>query len=95
MGKDSSLFDALRIISRGDEAMIKFVFGVLVGVLLCFLFLYFGGGKTVKRVGENLVDTGKKMEVMEETIRKEKEDLWIGGKKKILKEEKETPKKTQ
>jgi hypothetical protein len=75
--------------------MIKFVFGVLVGVLLCFLFLYFGGGKTVKKVGENLVDTGKKMEVMEETIRKEKEDLWIGGKKKILKEEKETPKKTQ
>lgn len=75
--------------------MIKFVFGVLVGVLLCFLFLYFGGGKTVKKVGENLVDTEKKMEVMEETIRKEKEDLWIGGKKKILKEEKETPKKTQ
>ena len=69
--------------------MIKFLFGVIVGVLLCFVFLYFGGGKTVKKVGENLVDTGKKMEVMEETIRKEKEDLWIGGKKKTLKEEKE------
>jgi hypothetical protein len=75
--------------------MIKFLFGVIVGILLCFVFLYFGGAKTVKKVGENLVDTGKKMEVMEETIRKEKEDLWIGGKKKILKEEKETPKKSQ
>ena len=75
--------------------MIKFLFGVIVGILLCFVFLYFGGAKTVKKIGENLVDTGKKMEVMEETIRKEKEDLWIGGKKKILKEEKETPKKTQ
>ena len=75
--------------------MIKFLFGVIVGILLCFLFLYFGGGKTVKKVGENLVDTGKKMEVVEERIRKEKEELWLGGKKKLFKEEKEAPKKTQ
>ena len=75
--------------------MIKFLFGIIVGILLCFVFLYFGGAKTVKKVGENLVDTGKKMEVMEETIRKEKEELWIGDKKKNLKEEKETPKKIQ
>jgi hypothetical protein len=75
--------------------MIKFLFGVLVGILLCFLFLYFGGSKTVRKVGENLVDTGKKMEVMEETIRKEKENLWAGDKKKSSKEENETPKKAQ
>ena len=75
--------------------MIKFLLGVLVGILLCFLFVFFGGGKTMKKVGENLIDTGKKMEVMEETIRKEKEDLWMGGKKKTLREEKESPKKTQ
>ena len=80
---------------REVKEMIKFILGVFVGILLCFLFFYFGGGKTVKKVGENLVDTGKKMEVMEETIRKGKEELWIGGKKKTLKEEKETPKKTQ
>ena len=75
------------------KEMIKFILGVIVGILLCFLFLYFGGAKTVKKVGENLVDTGKKMAVMEETIRKEKEELWTGGKKKTL--EKETPKKIQ
>ena len=75
--------------------MVKFLLGVIVGILLCFIFLYFGGAKTVKTVGENLVDTGKKMEVMEETIRKEKEQLWMGDKKKTLKEEKATPKKTQ
>ena len=75
--------------------MIKFLFGVLVGIFLCFLFLYFGGSKTVRKVGENLVETGKKMEVMEETIRKEKENLWTGDKKKSPKEEKETPKKSQ
>ena len=75
--------------------MIKFLFGVVVGILLCFLFLYFGGAKTVKKVGENLVDTGKKMEVMEETIRKEKENLWTGSPKKPAHEEKEAPKKPQ
>ena len=74
--------------------MIKFLFGVLVGILLCFLFVYFGGGKTMKKVGENLIDTGKKMEIMEETIRKEKDELWIGGKKRGPKEEKEAPKET-
>jgi hypothetical protein len=33
------------------------------------------------------------MEVMEETIRKEKESLWTGGQKKPAREEKEAPKK--
>jgi hypothetical protein len=75
--------------------MIKFLFGVLVGILLCFLFVYFGGGKALKKVGENLIDTGKKMEVMEETIRKEKEEIWTGGKRKGLKDEREAPKKAQ
>jgi len=75
--------------------MIRFLFGVIVGILLCFLFVYFGGGQTVKKVGENLVETGKKMGVLEETIRKEKEELWTGNKKKNLKEEKEAPKKVQ
>ncbi len=75
--------------------MIKCLFGILVGILLCFLFLYFGGGKTVKKVGENLVETGKKMEVMEETVRKEKDQFWLGDKKKAPKEEKEPAKKPQ
>ena len=75
--------------------MIKFLLGVLVGILLCFLFVYFGGGKAVKKVGENLIDTGKKMEVMEETIRKEKEEIWTGRKRRSPKEEKETPQKAQ
>jgi hypothetical protein len=53
----------------------------------------------VKKVGEGLIDTGKKMEALEEVIQKEKEDVWSGMKsgvkKKILKEEKEVPKKSQ
>jgi hypothetical protein len=49
--------------------MIKFIMGVIVGVLIFFLFIYFGGSKTVKKVGEGLTDTGKNMEVMDQRIK--------------------------
>jgi hypothetical protein len=75
--------------------MIKFLLGVIIGVLIFLFFLWFGGGKTVKKIGEGLTDTGKKMEVLEETIRKEKEDVSKGLQKKFLKEEKEPQKKSQ
>ena len=83
----------------GRKGMIKFLMGVIIGILIFFLFLYFGGGKTVKKVGEGLTDTGKKMEALEEVINKQKDEVWSGVKsgvkKKILKEEKEVPKKSQ
>ena len=75
--------------------MVKFLTGVIVGLLIFFLFLYFGGGKAMKKIGEGLSDTGKKMEAMEEVIKKEKDDAWKGVKKKILKEEKEVRKGSQ
>jgi len=75
--------------------MIKFLLGVILGILIFFFFLWFGGGKTVKKIGEGLTDTGKKMEVLEETVRKEKEDVSKGLQKKFLKEEKEPQKKSQ
>lgn len=74
--------------------MIRFLFGVVVGILIFFFFLYFGGGKAVKKVGEGLTDTGKKMEVMEEMVRKGKEEVGGEIKKKILKEGKEVQKKS-
>jgi hypothetical protein len=75
--------------------MIKFLVGVIVGILIFFLFLYFGGGKTMKKFGEGLTDTGKKMEVMEEMIKKEKGEVEKDLKKKIYKEEKDATKKVQ
>jgi hypothetical protein len=79
----------------GVRAMIKFLMGVIVGILIFFLFIYFGGSKAVKKVGEGLTDTGKKMEVMEEMIKKEKGEVEKGVKKKIFKEEKDVTKKVQ
>jgi hypothetical protein len=79
--------------------MMKFLLGVVVGILLFFFFVWFGGGKSVKKIGEGLHETGKRMEVMEETIKKEKDEVWIemkdGVKKKILKEERGIQKKSQ
>lgn len=73
----------------------KFLLGVVVGILLLLLFLMFGGGKTVKKVGENLTETGKRMEIMEETIKRDRETIEGTIKKKFFKEEKEAPKKSQ
>ena len=75
--------------------MIKFLMGVIVGILIFFLFLYFGGGTTVKKVVEGLTDTGKKMEVLEEMVKKEKGEVEKDVKKKIFKEERDATKKIQ
>ena len=75
--------------------MIKFVLGVIVGIILCLFFLYFGGGTTVKKIGEGLSDTGKKMEALEGVMKKEADETLKGVKQKILKEEKNPSKATQ
>jgi len=75
--------------------MIRFLLGVIIGILIFFFFIYFGGGKAVKKVGEGLTETGKRMQMLEETIKKEKEGFGQDVKKKIFKEEKETPRKGQ
>ncbi len=75
--------------------MIRFLLGVVTGILIFLLFIYFGGGKAVKKVGEGLTETGKRMEHLEEVIKKERDEAGKELKKKILKEEKELPKKIQ
>ena len=79
----------------GKREMIRFLLGVGVGVLIFLLFIYFGGGQVVKKVGEGLTETGKRMEHLEEVIKKERDEAGKDIKKKILKEEKEVPKKGQ
>jgi len=78
----------------GKGIMVKFLIGVLVGILIFFFFVYFGGGKALKKVGYGLTDTGKKMEVMEEMIKKKKGEVEKEVKKRVLKEDKDTTKKT-
>ena len=80
---------------RRGKAMIKFIMGVIVGILIFFLFIYFGGSKMMKKVGEELTDTGKKMEAMEQMIKKEKGEVEKDVKRRILKEDKGATKKME
>ena len=70
--------------------------GVIVGILIFFFFMYFGGGKTLKKVGYGLTDTGKKMEIMEDVIKKKKgemeRDTEKDVKKRVFKEDKDAAK---
>ncbi len=79
--------------------MVKFFLGVVVGLLIFLLFTYLGGGRTVKRIGEGLSDTGKRMEAMEgvmkDAVKKEADEKLKDMKKKLLKEEKELQKSAQ
>jgi len=79
--------------------MIKFLLGVIVGILIFFFFVYFGGGKTLKKVGYGLTDTGKKIEAMEEMIKKKKgeveQEVEKDVKKRVFKEDKDATKKME
>ena len=75
--------------------MIKFMMGVIVGIIIFLFFIYFGGSRAVKKMGEGLTDTGKKMEVMEQMIKKEKGEVEKDVKKRILKEDKGAGKKME
>jgi hypothetical protein len=66
--------------------MFRFLLGIFVGILIFSLFVFFGGGRGMKKVGEGLIDTGKKMESLEERMGKEKDNALKGVKKRILKE---------
>ena len=88
--------DTLKAKEGGEiRKMIRFLLGVVTGILILLLFIFFGGGKAVKKVGEGLTETGKRMEHLEEVIKKEGDEVGKNIKKKILKEEKEVPKKVQ
>jgi hypothetical protein len=67
--------------------MIRFLFGVMVGILLFFFFVWFGGGATVRKIGHEVTDTGRRMEVFEEKIKKETDRVGSAV-KKFFKEEK-------
>jgi len=75
--------------------MIKFMMGVIVGIIIFLFFIYFGGSRAVKKMGEGLTDTGKKMEVMEQIIKKEKGEVEKDVKKRTPKEDKGAGKKME
>lgn len=47
----------------------RFLLGVIVGIILAFLFIYWGGGKILKKTGEKAVEVGEKVEKYEKAFK--------------------------
>lgn len=47
----------------------RFLVGVIVGIILAFLFIYWGGGKFLKTTGEKAVEIGEKVEKYEKAFK--------------------------
>jgi hypothetical protein len=62
--------------------MKKFILGIIIGVLLIFLFTYLGGGSVLQTVGQKTIEVGERIEVYEKALKdvtheilKKKEDM--------------------
>ena len=60
------LFD----IKGSEDEMRSFLLGVLVGMILAFVFIYVGGGKLLKEVGSKAVQLGEQLEGYERAVKK-------------------------
>ena len=49
--------------------MKKFILGVFIGILLIILFIYLGGGATLKIVGKKTIELGERVEVYEKALK--------------------------
>jgi len=55
--------------------MKNFLFGLIVGIILMCLFVYFGGGKLLKALGMATTELGERIEVVEQGIKDTTEEL--------------------
>ena len=49
--------------------MKKFLLGIVIGIILIFIFIYFGGGSTLKSLGERTIELGEKIELYEKSLK--------------------------
>jgi uncharacterized protein YbjQ (UPF0145 family) len=49
--------------------MKKILLGIILGIIMCVLFLYFGGSEYVKDFGQKTVDVGEELEEYEESFK--------------------------
>ena len=67
--------------------MKKFILGIIIGVLLIFIFTYLGGGAALQTLGKKTIEVGERVEVYEKALKDVTQDL--------LKKTKEPAKDTQ
>lgn len=67
--------------------MKKFILGIIIGVLLIFIFTYLGGGAALQTLGKKTIEVGERVEVYEKALKDVTQEL--------LKKTKEPSKDTQ
>lgn len=65
--------------------MKKFLVGIIFGILLIFLFLYFGGGRALQTLGKKTIELGERIEIYEKALKDVTQGL-IKKKEEIEKE---------
>jgi hypothetical protein len=55
--------------------MKKFILGIVIGVLLIFLFTYLGGGSVLQIIGQKTIDVGERIEVYEKALKDVTQDI--------------------
>jgi hypothetical protein len=77
---------------RFGGTMTRFFIGIILGIILLFLFLYFGGPGYLETFGKKAEDTGKSLKKYEQTTRdtaKKVEEKYEDVKKKFGSDDKE------
>ena len=69
--------------------MKKFILGIIIGILLIFLFTYLGGGAALQTLGKKTIEVGERVEVYEKALK----DATQGLLKKTQEAEKDIQKK--
>ena len=49
--------------------MKKFIFGILIGIVLILLFTYLGGGSALQTLGKKTIEVGERVEVYEQALK--------------------------
>ncbi len=49
--------------------MKKILLGIILGIIMCVLFLYFGGSEYVKDFGRKSIEVGEELEAYEESLK--------------------------
>ena len=55
--------------------MKKFILGIVIGILLIFLFTYLGGGSVLQTIGRKTIDVGERIEVYEKALKDVTQDI--------------------
>jgi len=55
--------------------MKKFILGIVIGVLLIFLFTYLGGGAALQTLGKKTIEVGERVAVYEKALKDVTQEL--------------------